>query len=194
MRWTMTRVFPEPAPEGTRLGPAGARTASRCWGLSPAAGSNPEEANPEQAQLVVFPLALDGVRDEDFAWDSAAAFGLRERGGRADRGTRQLLEVLLLEVLGPYSDLPLPLGMLFDGGGRLCCLYVGELDPELVLADARSIERAGRDALWPVPLTGGRWQDRAPRRNLEALLEYLRPRGRPGMCAELEAALAEETR
>src|ERR1700761_751089 len=49
MRWVIARVLPVPAPARMQTGPAGAVTAVRCSGSSPASTepADPKAANPE---------------------------------------------------------------------------------------------------------------------------------------------------
>lgn len=145
----------------------------------------------EAAGIDLHPISLDGPRAHAYAGSVARAAGLPEAGGRADRRLRTLVEIALQAVLPGYDDLPVPLGLLFDPRGRLCVVYVAELDPRMVLADGvallgeREIERGTR------VLTGGRWLGRAPERRYEGaggVIEFLRHRrGERELADELEA-------
>ncbi|MCP3915807.1 MAG: CRTAC1 family protein [bacterium] len=148
----------------------------------------------DEARLDVLPLALDSVRDEPYVRALTQSLGFTLGGGRADRETRQILEVFLLEVLGAFHDQPLPLGLLLDADGNLSSLYVGELDADAILADARTLRDARPEAVWPAPLTGGRWATDGPLRSYDALIEYIRPRAMPELLATLEAARADAFR
>src|SRR3954465_1489628 len=59
MRWTMTRVFPEPGPATIRSGPRVACTASRCAGFSPSsAGNSPPGGTNTWARAATRPRGL----------------------------------------------------------------------------------------------------------------------------------------
>lgn len=139
------------------------------------------------AGLDIFPLSLDGPRNAQRAAAAARASGLTEPGGRADRRVFTLVEFALQIVLSAYDDLPLPLGLLFDEHGRLCVVYVGDVDPDLAAQDAgRLLGSSAVDGGYTTTcLTGGRWIDRGPARALGAAAEFLRN-------ARDERAIADE--
>lgn len=145
------------------------------------------------ASLVLHPISLDGPRDEAYARGLARSVGLTRPGGRADRRTRALIEVLLQAALQPYDDLELPLGLLFDSQGRLVCLYLGEVDPEVVARDARLSEGAeGIAGRLTTGLTGGRWLAKGPARPLRPAAEFLRrERSEDALADELESFASE---
>ncbi|TDJ70916.1 MAG: hypothetical protein E2O39_09195 [Planctomycetota bacterium] len=144
------------------------------------------------AGVTLFPLTLDGVRDEPYARQALARAGFPDSGGRAGTLLKKLLEITTYEALGPYDDLPLPLGLLFDGRGALCVLYVGAIDPETVARDAPRIEAGqGRPgARWPIALTGGHWRSgRGPARDLENLAKFFHRNGLDVRGAEIDRAI-----
>src|SRR5262249_20889428 len=53
------------------------------------------------------------------------ALGLGALAGRADKRFLQDLQVLTMEVLGPFDRLAYPLTLLFDRGGQLTAIYSG---------------------------------------------------------------------
>ena len=109
---------------------------------------------------------------------------------RADRRVFTLLELALQALLSAYDDLPLPLGLLFDEDGRLCVVYMGQVDPRLAARDAgRLLASSELDGGHTTRcLTGGRWIDRGPQRVLEEAAQFLRNERNERMLAdELEA-------
>jgi hypothetical protein len=145
----------------------------------------------EDAGLTVYPLSFDSVRHADFAHATIAQLDLAERGGRVDRRLKQLLEIVVGELSGPFEDVPLPSAVLFDAEGGVACLYLGEVAPDEVARDARALreEPPGR---WPTTLVGGRWEGQGPRRALLNTAKFLRKAGEPELAAELEAAAARD--
>jgi hypothetical protein len=142
------------------------------------------------AGLDIFPLSLDGPRSAEVAEAAVRTSGLTELGGRADRRVFTLLELAMQAVLSAYDDLPLPLGLLFDENGRLCVVYMGQVEPRLAARDAglllASSELDGGHTTRC--LTGGRWIDRAPQRVLEEAAKFLRDKRNERVIAdELEA-------
>ncbi|MEE8469173.1 MAG: hypothetical protein V3T22_12005, partial [Planctomycetota bacterium] len=115
---------------------------------------------------------------------------LTELGGRGDRRVFALVELALQVVLSAYDDLALPLGLLFDERGRLCVVYVGQVDPQLVAQDAERLAGSSDQdgGTTTTCLSGGRWIDRAPARDLGAVARFLRKsRNEHAMADELEA-------
>ncbi len=97
-----------------------------------------------------------------------ASAGVDALAGRADKRFLQALQVLLVEVLGPFDRIAYPLVLLFDKGGQLTVVYTGTPGVAAVLADAstaRSLDPAGGST---EPLLRGRWARTYPR-NLEGL-------------------------
>jgi hypothetical protein len=102
------------------------------------------------------------------AGDTASALPAGALAGKADKRFLQALQVLLMEVIGPFEKLAYPLVLLFDRGGQLTAVYTGEIDAAAVLADvalARALDPNGRST---EPLLRGRWARTYPR-NLEGL-------------------------
>jgi hypothetical protein len=76
--------------------------------------------------------------------------------GRSNARLERVLQVVLVEVLGPF-DLPLPIALLCDGEGQLVAIHADPVDVPRLLQDA---ERAGH--LDPSSgstelVSGGRW-------------------------------------
>ncbi|MFT5050625.1 MAG: hypothetical protein ACI8QZ_002027 [Chlamydiales bacterium] len=144
--------------------------------------------------VVLYPLSLDGVRDEEYVRDVLAKIRPDQPGGqpggRIDARLQLLFEMLVFEVVGPFDDQPLPLGLLFDVEGALSVLYLDEIDAAEVLRDGRLASSAvgQKSARWPVALTGGRWaMGHGPDRSLPQLRAFLRKQGFRGVSRELKA-------
>lgn len=98
--------------------------------------------------LVVVPLCVDaddptGAR----ARGRLERFELAGVAGPCDEGLLAVVEALLREVLGEVEETPLPLSLLLDDGGRLAALYLGRVEADLLLRDARRLgsqDRADR--------------------------------------------------
>jgi hypothetical protein len=135
--------------------------------------------------LRVVPISTDSGRDlararralEDTPWAADAGF--------ADGRAIQDFEFTLLEVLGFFHAVPFPTSFLFDPGGHLVAVYVGELDPAVVNADLQSLRRSPPDQDLTTALTGGRWI-RVPRRDLADLARIFEYAGNPDMARYLE--------
>jgi hypothetical protein len=90
----------------------------------------------------------------------------------ADRRFHQLVEVFLVELLGPFDRIPYPLAMLFDAAGQWTALYAGTAPVEGILADValvRDLDPATRSTEL---LLGGRWA-RPGSRNLDVVAKVL---------------------
>ncbi len=116
--------------------------------------------------------------------------GARAEGGIADKRLLQVVEVLLVEVLGPFDRLPLPAFLFLDSGGALALVRCGPSAGESILADAAAVgaldpTRRGTEAL----LGGGRWA-RPPERELGMVAQVFELLGR----TELAAWYREEAR
>ena len=141
--------------------------------------------------LSVYPITLDGPRDSLYARDALARIGLEEEGGRLDRRSRTVIEMAMMEILGNYEDLPLPIGLLLDGAGAPCVLYIEDLAAEQILADAALLRSDVEDPTWrwETALTGGRWAERGPFRALGPMGDFLRKAGFPELAQEFKVEL-----
>jgi len=139
----------------------------------------------------VFPLSIDGVREDEATQHFLGESDLTSRGGRTDRRTKVALEVAFFELLGSYPDLPLPIGVLFDPDGQISMLYIGDVDPDHVRADSLALlENQGRAGeRWPSELTGGRWVDRGPERELDMVLGVFEKYRFPNLANDLRSAI-----
>jgi len=138
--------------------------------------------------VVLYPLSMDGVRDEAYVRDVLGTLGPDSLGGRIDARLQLLFEMLMFEVLGPFDDQPLPVGLLFDVEGTLSVFYMGKVDADEVVRDAKLASSAvgQKEARWPVALTGGRWaMGRGPDRAIPNLRSFLRKQGFRGVAGEL---------
>ena len=134
----------------------------------------------------VLPVQLSGG-EADEAWLSE--LGLSERSLRAARNDEQVLQALLLEVLGAYPDLELPLSLLCDGGGSLVALHFADSSAAAVVRDLRKLKYLRPEDPGTTAVSGGRWLHRPPRQYAE-LSQVLGMLG----ARELGAALAERAR
>jgi hypothetical protein len=125
----------------------------------------------DETGVARFPLSVDEPREADAARAAIESRIQTERGGRADSRVLTAIEISFVEVLGNYAELPLPVGLLFDGDGDLCVLYFGALDAREIANDARTIEasRAAGEKRRPAELCGGEWATSKPSRSLEKL-------------------------
>ena len=142
-----------------------------------------------QAGVVLYPLSMDGVRDEPYVVSVLDTLDLEEGGGRVDRRIQLLVEMSMFEILGPFEDQPLPLGLLFDIEGNLSVIYLGSVRADEVVRDAAlASEGLGRsESRWPTALTGGRWANDGPARSLNKLRLFLRKQGYRKVAEELRA-------
>ena len=132
--------------------------------------------------------AGDAEREPD-ARKLFAGAGLDALAGRADKRFLQALQVLLVEVLGPFDRLACPMLLLFDKGGQLTVVYTGVPDVAAVIADAsttRALDPAGGST---EPLLRGRWARTYPR-NLEGLAQIFDLLGDPDLGRYYHAAFA----
>ncbi len=142
----------------------------------------------ERARLDVHPISMDSVRDEEALKAWIEGLGLAETGGRLDRLSRVLFEMVLFESLGSHDDIELPVGFLVDEAGDLVALYLTHVDFDTLLADV-ALSRAGLGQpgdRWRTALTGGRWVDRGPERALGKLRSYLRKAGFRDLVREIK--------
>lgn len=117
-------------------------------------------------------IALSENQEADPGAETAARelqdeIGLASTAGLADRRFHQVVEVFLVEVLGPFDRLAYPLTLLFDRAGQLTAVYTGTAPVDTILADARNLDPAGRTT---ERLLGGRWAQ-AGARNLEGVAQ-----------------------
>ncbi len=148
------------------------------------------KASFAEADLRVHALAMDGPRDASRVRDRMRALFPGAVGGRADRRTSALIELVLQATLGTYDDVALPLGLLMDSDGRLVSVHMGPPDVSSILDQARRLREGDpRDGgRWSHALTGGRWLLEGPTRNFTRAIEYLaKERGEEAFAAELQA-------
>lgn len=147
-------------------------------------------------------LAAAGVRVVALTTDEGAERARARRtladtpfaadAGYADGRTRELFNVLTLELLGSFARVPQPFGLLVDRQGRATVLYLGPPDPARVVADAGVISA---DRLRPQQrarrLAGGPWFTRnLPRREFQNLSEVLGSAGFEALASEIQAYAA----
>ncbi len=152
----------------------------------------------EAAHINAWALAIADSGREDVARALLKEHGFAGAGGIADARTLQLLEVLLLEVLGPFEHVPLPLVLLVDRGGSLALVRCGPLEAESLRADTRAVARLEPNARGTESLLGGgRWA-RKPERALGSVADVLQRLGHAELsawyreCARSRAAPAPQ--
>jgi hypothetical protein len=112
----------------------------------------------------VLPVQLSGgTVDEEWL----AGLGLTESSLRAARNDEQVLQALLLELLGAYPDLELPLSLLCDSGGNLVAVHFADTSAEAILRDLRKLKYLRPDDVGTTAVSGGRWLRRPPRQYAE---------------------------
>jgi len=144
----------------------------------------------ERAGLKMHPLAFDGPRALSLVAKKVGSVLPESPGGRVDRRTRPLLELLLQSTLGAYDDLALPAGLLMDPDGRLVAVHMGPPDVDRLVDQAQRLHTGdARDAgRFTFALTGGRWLGDGPARNFTRAIEFLgKERGEEAFADELQA-------
>jgi hypothetical protein len=124
----------------------------------------------EAAGASVHPVAY---RDGDGSSPELVPLGLADSALGTGSKERMLLELLLLEVLDSYDELPLPVSLLLDRGGNLCAVYHGAPRTEELLEDLEGAARSRPRNPLTTDLSGGRWlaaPARAHRRIIRALM------------------------
>lgn len=102
--------------------------------------------------------------------------GFLELAGAAQARFRQTLEVCLIEVLGPFPSLPLPLELVLDRGGRLMSVHAAPEDGARLLEDVRVAARIDPARDGTEALLGGEWA-KLPARQFEQVAEIFQALG-----------------
>ena len=97
-----------------------------------------------RAGLRVVPLAVDEGPALARARALAEETGFGAVAGYADGRARRAYEMVFLEVLGYFHDVPAPSALLLDPSGALVVLYLGPPRPEELLADLATMAGARR--------------------------------------------------
>ena len=143
-----------------------------------------------EANLGFHALAMDGPRDASRVAERMESLFPGAIGGRSDRRTSALIELVLQATLGTYDDVALPFALLMDGDGCLAVVHMGPPDVTSILSQAALLQAGDpRDkGRWSHALTGGRWLIGGPTRNFTRAIEYLtKERGEGEYAAELQA-------
>jgi hypothetical protein len=85
------------------------------------------------------------------------ASGLRARSGTADKRLILALEVVLVEELGPYDALSMPVQLLVDSTGELVVVYSGLRDLSRILADVETLKSVDPTSRYTEAFLGGHW-------------------------------------
>ncbi len=102
--------------------------------------------------------------------------GFLDHAGPAGARFRQTLEVCLIEVLGPFPSLPLPLELVLDRGGRLMAVHAAPDDLARLLEDVRIAARIDPAKEGTEALMGGEWAQ-LPARHFDQVAEVFRALG-----------------
>ena len=94
-----------------------------------------------------------------------------------DPGFHSALEVVVIEILGAYPSLPLPLVFSVDAAGQLCVLYCGRVHPQQVIDDLVVVGPTLERLRGTEGLTGGRWAFR-PSRSFDQMADVFEHLGR----------------
>ncbi len=109
------------------------------------------------ARTRVVPLSID----DGPALGRARAFlkgtPVERDAGFLDARSKLALEILTLEVLGPFDPVPLPTAYLLDAAGQLCAMYIGFDDPQPILADCATLASMPTNRGTTTRLEGGVW-------------------------------------
>ncbi len=107
---------------------------------------------------------------------SAAGASLLAEAGFCTQRLRQLLEVMLIEVLGPFESLPQPLHLVLDKGGNLVAIHAAPDQAAEIVRDAATASYLAPEDRGTEALLGGGWA-RQPARDLKQVAEVLRQLG-----------------
>ncbi len=124
------------------------------------------------------PIFLNEGADQAQVLRALEGSPLLAQAGFATARLRQLLEVLLIEVLGPFEALPQPLHLILDKGGNLVAIHAAPSDYSLVLRDAATASYLAPEDRGTEALLGGSWA-RQPARDLKQVAEVLKHLGIP---------------
>jgi hypothetical protein len=134
------------------------------------------------------------AREEAGALDEAKKLlrtdGLEASAGAADARFTLPLEVVLVDVLGPYEKLAMPIQLLLDAQGQLVAVYSGSADPARIVADARTLRSMDPRGRSTEALLGGRWAVGRPSRDLDSVADVFQALGRN----DLERFYRDESR
>jgi hypothetical protein len=145
-------------------------------GSDPASRASLEALAPRTRGLAHAVLATDETKDLAATRAWIASLGLGARAGPADRRFLQALEVVLIEVLGPFEKLPLPLHLLVDREGQLAVFHCGASDPATIAADYARVRALGPGRSTDA-LLGGFWAQ-PPSRDLASVAQIFHTIGR----------------
>jgi hypothetical protein len=103
--------------------------------------------------------------------------GIKSLTGIADARFTLALEVILIEVFGPYEKLTMPLDLLVDRAGQLVAVYSGERELARIVADVQTLSTTDPDGRFTEALLGGHWA-RFVARDLEGTAQTFSALGR----------------
>lgn len=89
----------------------------------------------------IVPLVVDPAAEHGRAQELLAEFELGADAGVAGDAFKDVLQVVLAEVLEGLDEVPLPTSLLLDGSGQLVAIYPGRVDVDELLADVALLSR-----------------------------------------------------
>ncbi len=136
-------------------------------------------------------VSLDGPRSASRIQKQLDKLGLLSRAGRGGRRVRNLVDMILGEVIGTAKGRDLPIGLLFDHEGALAAIYMDGIPLEQAELDAQALRKQAAGAN-PLGLAGGRWFGPKPPRAILPMAAYLRRAGEARLADGMEAWVAKK--
>ena len=136
-----------------------------------------EKKELERAGVPSITLAREDAGAAKAAGALLAESGITSLTGIADARFTLALEVILVEVLGPYEKLAMPLVLLVDSSGQLVAVYSGERDLARIAADVDTLRKTDPQGRFTETLLGGHWA-RFLSRDLEGTAQIFSALGR----------------
>jgi hypothetical protein len=93
------------------------------------------------AAVRIVPLVVDSEGEHARARELLDNYGLAADAGVADAEFKQVLQLVLAEVLQEVGEVPLPTSLLLDGAGQLVAIYPGRVDVDELLEDIALVRR-----------------------------------------------------
>jgi len=133
-------------PERTVAELAGGPVLINLWGTTCAACmkefSEFEDRHDELSAAVrIVPLVVDAESEHGRARELLDNYGLGADAGVADDEFKEVLQLVLAEVLQELGEVPLPTSLLLDGAGQLVAIYPGRVDVDELLEDVALVRR-----------------------------------------------------
>ena len=114
------------------------------------------------AGLNVVPLSTDSGSDLAKARGLMQELGF-DLAGYADQRALAQIEIILLEALGTFDEIPMPTSFLLDEKGQLVTIYLGAPGVDRLLKDVDALKKMNARKAVPTRLFGGPWLEPQPR-------------------------------